>query len=68
VKPTVGILAATGAVSLAAWALITLFLPGPPLDASETMVLVGACGAVVLACRWIVGRFRKSRDDHASAP
>ncbi len=58
-KLPVGLFLSILAVSLLAWMAVYLFLPGPTLDAPETMVLVGACALAVLLCRWIWGHLRK---------
>ena len=45
-----GLIAATGALAVAVWYAFAVYLsPGEPLDASETLVVVLICGAVVFS-------------------
>ncbi len=60
-KPSLGTLAAIGALSLAVWTAFALFMPATPLSPAETVIVVGACGAVVLAGKWALERFRSRR-------
>lgn len=60
-KASAGTLAAIIGLSLVVWAVIHLWLPGPPLDGAETMVLVGACAGVVLLGRRIWSRRQRPR-------
>jgi hypothetical protein len=61
VKGPAGTIAAIGVLSLVVWALVSLLTPGAPLTQPETVVVVGACAAVVLAVRWVVARRRRPR-------
>ncbi len=54
-----GTFVATVVLALAVWILVYIATPDTPLNAAETMVVVGACAAVVLGCKWISARFRK---------
>jgi hypothetical protein len=58
VKASLGTLLAIAALSLAAWTGFALLMPAEPLSSAETMVLVGACGAVVLGLKWAWEWFR----------
>lgn len=64
-KTSAGTLAAIIVLSLVVWAGFRLWVPGPPLDGAETMVVVGTCAAVVLLGRWIWGRLRRPRGENA---
>jgi hypothetical protein len=55
-----GTLAAILVLSLAVWAYFYVS-PGPPLNASETAVVVGLCAAAVVIARWLWSRFRGAR-------
>ena len=67
-KASAGTLAAIIVLSLVVWAGFRLWVPGPPLDGAETMVVVGACAGVVLLGRWIWSRRRRLRGGDAETP
>lgn len=60
-KPSLGTLAAIVALSLAVWTGFALLMPATPLSPAETVIVVGACGAVVLAGKWAWERCRHRR-------
>jgi hypothetical protein len=47
-------------LSLVVWISFYIATPDTPLNLSETTAVVGACAVVVLCCKWIGARFRKS--------
>lgn len=55
-----GTFVATVILSLVVWISFYIATPDTPLNLSETTVVVGACAVVVLCCKWIGARFRKS--------
>jgi hypothetical protein len=67
-KASVGTLVAIGALSLVVWTVVYIFNPSTPLTQGETVIVVGACGALVLGLKWIVSslsKTRKSDEPHA---
>jgi hypothetical protein len=56
-----GTIAAILALSLVVWVLFYLATPGTPLAGAETIIVVGVCGAVVLAAKWIWARLVRTR-------
>lgn len=60
-KASVGTLAAIGALSLVVWTVVYIFNPSTPLTQAETVIVVGACGALVLGLKWIVSSLSKTR-------
>jgi hypothetical protein len=52
------------AVSAAVWALLFLLTPGDELTPPETLVIVGACAALVLVARWVWSCILRARGDH----
>ncbi|MFQ5946404.1 MAG: hypothetical protein ACE5NC_09190 [Anaerolineae bacterium] len=61
-KPSVGTLAAIIALSLGVWMLFYTLTPETPLTPPETLVIVGACAAIVLLGRWIWSRLQPRRN------
>jgi hypothetical protein len=53
------------ALSVAVWTLLYLLTPGDPLTPPETLVIVGACAALVLVARWIWSCILRVRRRHA---
>jgi hypothetical protein len=60
-KASVGTLVAIGALSLVVWTVVYIFNPSTPLTQAETVIVVGACGALVLGLKWIVSSLSKTR-------
>jgi hypothetical protein len=60
-KASVGTLVAIGALSLVVWTVVYIFNPSSPLNQAETVIVVGACGALVLGLKWIVSSLGKTR-------
>jgi hypothetical protein len=56
VKASAGVLVAITVLSLGVWSLFYVLTPGQPLEAGETLVVVGACALLVLLARWLLGR------------
>jgi hypothetical protein len=67
VKASAGTLALVLVLSLGVWTYFYLS-SGPPLNASETAVVVGVCAGAVFLARWVWARLRgtKGGDDHPS--
>jgi hypothetical protein len=64
-KASAGTLVAIIVLSLAVWTAFRLWVPGPPLDGAETMIIVGVCAGLVLVARFIVSRLRRPRGGDA---
>ena len=60
-KASVGTLVAIGALSLVVWTVVYIFNPSTPLTQAETVIVVGACGALVFGLKWIVSSLGKTR-------
>jgi hypothetical protein len=60
-KASIGTLIAIGALSLVVWTVVYIVNPSTPLTQAETVIVVGACAAVVLAFQWILSRLSKPR-------
>lgn len=60
-KGSVGTLAVIAALSLAVWTVVYIINPSTPLTQAETVIVVGACGALVLGFKWIVSTLTKMR-------
>ncbi len=43
------------------WTVVYIFNPSTPLTQAETVIVVGACGALVLGLKWIVSSLGKTR-------
>jgi len=65
VKTSAVLLGSILALSLGVWALFYFLTAGEPLTPAETLVIVGMCGASVLAVRWIWSCIWKGRERHA---
>jgi hypothetical protein len=60
-KASVSTLAAIAALSLAVWAGLYVLMPATPPTSSDTVVIVGVCGALVLGVKWAWAKARGSR-------
>ena len=67
-KAWAGGLAATAVLSLAVWTFFYALTPETPLTPPETLVVVGACAAVVLLGRRAWSRLRRKRDGNGQEP
>jgi len=60
-KGSVGTVAVIGALSLVVWTAVYIFNPSTPLTQTETVIVVGACAALVLGFKWVVSSLAKMR-------
>jgi len=60
-KASVGTLAAIAVLSLAVWTVVYVFNPSTPLTQAETVIVVGACAALVFGSKWILSRLSRTR-------
>ena len=63
-KGSVGTVAVIGALSLVVWTAVYIFNPSTPLTQTETVIVVGACAALVLGFKWVVSSLAKMRGDN----
>jgi hypothetical protein len=61
VKPAFATIVTIVVASLAVWVFFLVMTPGAPLTPPETLVVVGACAAIVLGVKWIWSRIRPRR-------
>ena len=43
------------------WTVVYMFNPSTPMTQAETVIVVGACGALVLGLKWIMSSLSKTR-------
>ncbi len=60
-KGSVGTLAVIAALSLVVWTTVYILNPSAPLTQAETVIVVGACAALVFGVKWLVSSLGKTR-------
>lgn len=55
-KASLGTVVVIGALSLLVWTVVYIYNPSTPLTQGETVIVVGACAALVLGVQWILSR------------
>jgi hypothetical protein len=60
-KGPVSTVAVIGALSLVVWTAVYIFNPSTPLTQTETVIVVGACAALVFGFKWVVSSLAKMR-------
>lgn len=63
-KASPGVLVPIILLSLATWAFFYVLTPSTPLTPAETLVVVGACAAVVFLGRWVWFSLRRPRREN----